>query len=105
MIATPCPASASVSKVCGVRLSMKIFGLTWARRQAASNTLEHKIRRKEKQGMRHQTTDVDCQSLAEAEAWMAGREQIDVLQGDAAEAFIVRAKDRSEILSEVNLLP
>src|ERR1700756_1843995 len=64
---------------------------------------KHEVRREEKQGMRRQTADLDAGSLAQAEAWVAGRQQIDLLQGDAAEALIVGAKDRSQVLSEVNL--
>src|SRR6516165_4102386 len=64
---------------------------------------KHEIRREEKQGMRHQMADLDGRPLTKAETWMAGRQQINVLQGNAAEALIVGAKDRSEILSEMNL--
>ena len=39
MIATPCPASASASKVWGARLSSRMLGSTRARRQAALNIL------------------------------------------------------------------
>ena len=47
--------------------------------------------------MRHQLAYLDGSPLTEAEAWVAGRQQINVLQGNAAKALIVRAKDRSKI--------
>ena len=60
MIATPCPASASASRVCGVWLSRNMFGLSSARRHAASKDLpDHEARIQQQQGVRRKLANLD----------------------------------------------